>query len=113
MLDGRILAQYALRRKNSLWRSLSLIAALAATAPMLGLFGTITGMINTFEAIMFFGTGNAKALASGISEALITTQSGLLVGIPALFVARLMQQKARQLNNRLDKIVMAARRCLV
>ena len=57
--DGCILDQYALRRRNSLWRSLSLIAALAAAAPMLGLFGTVTGMINTFEAIMFFGTGNA------------------------------------------------------
>ncbi len=111
-LDRRILARYALRQKNRLWRSLGLLAALATAAPLLGLFGTVSGMINTFEAITFFGTGNAKALAAGISEALVTTQSGLLVGIPGLFMARLIRQRARRLNNRLDETVMAARRCL-
>jgi biopolymer transport protein ExbB len=110
--DGRTLERYALRQKNRLWRSLGVLAALATAAPLLGLFGTVSGMINTFEAITFFGTGNAKALAAGISEALVTTQSGLLVGIPALFMTRLIRQRARLLNHRLDETVMAARRCL-
>jgi biopolymer transport protein ExbB len=109
-LDGRILDLHAMRQRKRLHRSLGLIAALAAAAPLLGLFGTVTGMIGTFEAITFFGTGNAKALAAGISEALVTTQSGLLVGIPGLFMARLMSQKARRLQNRLEETVMAARR---
>lgn len=111
--DRRILERYALRQRNRLRRSLGAVAALATAAPLLGLFGTVSGMINTFEAITFFGTGNAKALAAGISEALVTTQSGLLVGIPGLFMARLIRQRARRLNNRLDETVMAARRCLL
>lgn len=111
-LDKRILERYALRQKNRLQRSCAVLAALATAAPLLGLFGTVSGMINTFEAITFFGTGNAKALAAGISEALVTTQSGLLVGIPGLFMARLIRQRARRLDNRLDETVMAARRCL-
>lgn len=111
-LDQRILERYALRQKNRLQRSSVILATLATAAPLLGLFGTVSGMINTFEAITIFGTGNAKALAAGISEALVTTQSGLLVGIPGLFMARLIQQRARRLNNRLDETVMAARSCL-
>lgn len=111
--DRRILERYALRQRNRLWRSLRVVAALATAAPLLGLFGTVSGMISTFEAITFFGTGNAKALAAGISEALVTTQSGLLVGIPGLFMARLIRQRARRLNNRLDETVTAARRCLL
>jgi biopolymer transport protein ExbB len=110
--DRRILDRYVLSQKNRLQRSSAVLAALATAAPLLGLFGTVSGMINTFEAITFFGTGNVKALAAGISEALVTTQSGLLVGIPGLFMARLIQQRARRLNNRLDETVMAARRCL-
>jgi biopolymer transport protein ExbB len=111
-LDHRILDQYALRQKNRLNKSLGVVAALAAAAPLLGLFGTVTGMISTFESMMFYGAGNAKALASGISEALLTTESGLLVGIPGLFMARMIGQRARRLNNRLDETVMAARRSL-
>lgn len=111
-LDRRIIDCFALRQRNRLGRSLGVMTALAAAAPLLGLFGTVTGMINTFESITFFGTGNAKALAAGISEALVTTQSGLLVGIPGLFMARLIRQRFQRLNHRLDAIVMAAKRCL-
>lgn len=111
-LDRRLLDHCVLRQRNRLWRSLSVIAALAAAAPLLGLFGTVTGMIDTFEAITVVGTGGAKALAAGISEALITTQSGLVVGIPGLFMTRIMRQRARKMNNRLDETVMAAWRCL-
>jgi biopolymer transport protein ExbB len=111
-LDTRLLDLYAMEQKNRISRSLSLIAVLATAAPLLGLFGTVTGMISTFEAITIFGTGSAKALASGISEALITTQSGLLVGIPALFMSRLIGNRARRLNNLLDETLMNTRRCL-
>jgi biopolymer transport protein ExbB len=65
-------------------RSLSLLAALAGVAPLLGLLGTVSGMIATFDTISTVGTGNPRLLSGGISEALITTQLGLMVAIPLL-----------------------------
>ncbi len=65
-------------------RSLSLLAALAGVAPLLGLLGTVSGMIATFDTIAAAGTGNPRLLSGGISEALITTQLGLMVAIPLL-----------------------------
>lgn len=65
-------------------RSLSLLGAMAAVAPLLGLLGTVSGMIRTFETISSAGTGNPRLLSGGISEALITTQFGLAVAIPLL-----------------------------
>ena len=65
-------------------RSVNLIAACAAIAPLLGLLGTVTGMIETFGVITQFGTGNPKLLSGGISVALITTQLGLMVAVPLL-----------------------------
>lgn len=67
-------------------RSLTLIGALASVAPLLGLLGTVSGMIATFNTISAVGTGNPRLLSGGISEALITTQFGLMVGIPLLLV---------------------------
>jgi len=65
-------------------RSLSLLSALAGVAPLLGLLGTVSGMIATFDTISTVGTGNPRLLSGGISEALITTQLGLMVAIPLL-----------------------------
>ena len=62
---------------------------------MLGLLGTVTGMIQTFKLITVFGTGDAKSLSSGISEALITTEFGLYVAIPALLAQALLSRKAK------------------
>ena len=67
-------------------RSLALLSALASVAPLLGLLGTVSGMIMTFDTIAVAGTGNPRLLSGGISEALITTQFGLMVGIPLLLV---------------------------
>jgi len=72
------------REMGQMGRRVGPIIALGAAAPLLGLLGTVRGMIGTFEAICLFGTGNVHALASGIREALITTQTGLMVAIPAL-----------------------------
>ena len=60
---------------------------IAVISPLLGLFGTIIGMINTFQAITLFGTGDPKTMAGGISEALVTTMLGLMCAIPATFMA--------------------------
>jgi len=65
-------------------RSLSLLGALAGVAPLLGLLGTVSGMIATFDTISTVGTGNPRLLSGGISEALITTQLGLMIAIPLL-----------------------------
>lgn len=73
-----------LEEEPRLERSLSLLGAIAGLAPLLGLLGTVTGMITTFDVISIFGTGNPRLLSGGISVALITTQVGLIVAVPAL-----------------------------
>ena len=82
-----------LSAQPKLERGLSWIAIAAATAPLLGLLGTVTGMIHTFKLINVFGTGDAKSLSSGISEALVTTEFGLVVAIPALIMHALLSRK--------------------
>ena len=73
---------------HDLERYLNSLGTIAAIAPLLGLLGTVVGMIRVFAEIMTQGTGNASALAGGISEALITTAAGLCVAIPALVMHR-------------------------
>ena len=109
-LDRGIVELSAMREKPFLRRYLSGIAVLAAVSPLFGLLGTVTGMITTFDVITLFGTGNARALAGGISEALITTQSGLLVAIPGLFMSAFLIRRADSLENRLDELVMTLKR---
>jgi biopolymer transport protein ExbB len=73
---------------HDLERYLNSLGTIAAVAPLLGLLGTVIGMIKVFNEIMMQGTGNAGVLAGGISEALITTAAGLSVAIPALILHR-------------------------
>ena len=73
---------------HDLERYLNTLGTIAAIAPLLGLLGTVVGMIRVFAEIMSQGTGNASVLAGGISEALITTAAGLTVAIPALAMHR-------------------------
>jgi biopolymer transport protein ExbB len=75
----------------------SLIKLLAAVAPLLGLLGTVTGMIATFQSITLFGTGDPKLMAGGISQALITTVLGLLAAIPLLFVHNVISTRSKAL----------------
>ena len=74
-----------LKEINSIKSGESFIKLLAAVTPLLGLLGTVTGMIATFQAITLFGTGDPKLMAGGISTALITTVLGLVTAIPLLF----------------------------
>jgi len=83
---------------HDLERYLNTLGTIAAIAPLLGLLGTVLGMIRVFAEIMVRGTGNASALAGGISEALITTAAGLTVAIPALVMHRYF-------TGRIDEIV--------
>lgn len=97
-LDEAVLAEVpALERGNGL------IKLLAATSPLLGLLGTVTGMILTFQAISLFGTGDPKLMAGGISQALVTTVLGLVVAIPLLFGHSLINTLARSMIQRLDE----------
>jgi biopolymer transport protein ExbB len=94
----QLLWEAAVRREApNLYKHLAVIMVLCAAAPLLGLLGTVTGMIETFDVIRVGGTGNPRALASGISEALITTQAGLLVALPGLFAALALRRQARHL----------------
>lgn len=81
----------------------SLIKVFAAVAPLLGLLGTVVGMINTFQAITLFGTGDPKLMAGGISEALVTTMLGLIVAIPLVFMHTLVTSRSRSLIEILEE----------
>ncbi len=91
----------------SLQRGLPLIAITAATAPLLGLLGTVTGMMETFRLITVFGTGDAKSLASGISEALVTTEFGLAVAIPSLIAHSLLSRKVQGIKSVMEMTSLA------
>jgi biopolymer transport protein ExbB len=78
---------------NRLEGSLPTIATLGALLPMLGLLGTVTGMINVFEVIAVQGSGEPEAMASGISQALLTTASGLAIAIPVIFCHHILVRK--------------------
>lgn len=82
---------------HELERYLNTLGTVAAIAPLLGLLGTVIGMIKVFTAIQLEGTGNTAVLAGGISEALITTAAGLTVAIPSLFFHRYFQRKVDEL----------------
>ncbi len=71
--------------KSALQASLPLIKTLTTVLPLLGLLGTVTGMIGTFEVMTRFGTGNARGMATGISEALVTTMAGLVTALSGLY----------------------------
>ncbi len=103
VLDRFILDEMVLRINKTLTQHLAVIGVLAAVAPLLGLLGTVTGMIGTFDILSVFGTGNAKGMAGGISEALITTQTGLLVAIPGLYMKGFLERRARNLQQRIAR----------
>jgi biopolymer transport protein ExbB len=82
---------------HELERYLSTLGSMAAITPLLGLLGTVIGMIKVFSAIQAAGLGEASLLAGGISEALVTTAAGLSVAIPALFMHRFLSRRVDEL----------------
>lgn len=111
-LDRYVLDEIVMRFNRSLVDRLAVIGVLAAIAPLLGLLGTVTGMITTFDVLAIFGTGNAKAMAGGISEALITTQTGLLIAIPGLYMKGFLDRRACNLTKRITAAGLYLRRQL-
>ena len=104
------LHQAAMGEMPVLNRFLSTIAVIGTMMPILGLLGTVSGMISTFEVITVKGTGDPKALAGGISEALITTQTGLIFALPILLLHNFLQNRV---DNYVNQMEGAASRFLV
>lgn len=106
-LDGETLElkleEAVLKERPSIESGLNLLKIIAAVAPLLGLLGTVTGMIITFQAITIFGAGDPKAMAGGISGALVTTVLGLIVAIPTVLMHTLVNGRAKRVIHILDE----------
>lgn len=105
-IDRYILDETVMSVGSKLDNNLTVIGVLAKVSPLLGLLGTVTGMIATFDIISVFGAGNARAMAGGISEALITTQTGLMVAIPGLYAHNFLTRRAENLKRRVASVGM-------
>jgi biopolymer transport protein ExbB len=90
-----ILHEHILAMLPRLERYLGALAVMGGVAPLLGLLGTVTGMMHTFNLISIFGAGNARLLSGGISEALITTKFGLAIAIPILLIHAFMARRVK------------------
>ncbi len=92
-----------MRETPKLESGLPLLKIIAAIAPLMGLLGTVTGMIVTFQAITIFGAGDPKAMAGGISTALVTTVQGLVVAIPVVLMHTLVNVRAQRIIHILNE----------
>jgi biopolymer transport protein ExbB len=106
-LIEEVMYEKILETRTRLNKTLPFIAVCASSAPLLGLLGTVTGIINTFKLISAFGSGDAKTLSGGISEALVTTEFGLIVAIPSLLLHAFLNRKAKSLVDRMERIAVA------
>lgn len=93
--------------KMQLDARLGAIAVTAAVAPLLGLLGTVSGMIETFNMMTLFGSGDPQIVSGGIAQALITTELGLVVAIPALVLNALLSRKARHYYQQLESLALS------
>lgn len=91
-----------MENKHVLEKYMGIVAISAAVAPLLGLLGTVSGMIDTFKMMTIFGSGDASTVSGGISEALITTELGLIVAIPSLLVSALLTRQIKHYMHRLE-----------
>jgi biopolymer transport protein ExbB len=97
-----VISESVLNEQPLLERYRSALSVFAAVAPLLGLLGTVTGMISTFDVITQYGTGDPQLLSGGISEALITTELGLAVAIPTLLIGNLLASWADRITSNLE-----------
>ncbi len=93
------LGEAALKEMPNLTKGLLLIKVISAVAPLMGLLGTVTGMIKTFQVITLYGAGDPKMMAGGISQALMTTVLGLVVAIPMILIHTLVSGQSRKIVN--------------
>lgn len=93
----RKLDEVIVRESGKVEQFIWIVKVVAGAAPLLGLLGTVTGMIRTFQAITLFGTGDPKLMAGGISEALVTTMLGLVVAVPLVLVHAVLTNSSKRL----------------
>ena len=86
-------------------RRLNLLASVISISPMLGLLGTVTGMIRAFTNISKYGAGDAAIVADGIAEALLTTAAGLMIAIPVIVVYNYLNRRLEKMENEIDDVV--------
>ena len=101
-LIEEVMYENVLTTRLRLQSMLPFIAVCAASAPLLGLLGTVTGIISTFERITLFGSGDVKILSGGIREALVTTKYGLIVAIPSLLLHAFLSRRARGIVGQME-----------
>jgi len=97
------LSEAIFKERPALERALAFLKIISVVAPLLGLLGTVTGMINTFQAITLFGTGDPKLMAGGISQALVTTVEGLVVAIPVVLLHTIVSGRSRKIMHILQE----------
>lgn len=95
----KALQEALLREQPKLDRRMGLLAAMGTIAPLLGLLGTVTGIITLFNVITEVGTNDARVLAGGISEALVTTETGLIIAIPVMILHGLLSEKIEKVTS--------------
>ena len=86
-------------------KRLNLLASIISISPMLGLLGTVTGMIRAFTNISKYGAGDAAIVADGIAEALLTTAAGLMIAIPVIVVYNYLNRRLEKMENEIDDVV--------
>jgi biopolymer transport protein ExbB len=102
----KAIEEYLLAEGPKLDKNLDTVSVLAGAAPLLGLLGTVTGMIRLFQVITEVGTGDPKMMAGGISEALITTECGLAIAIPLILVHNWLRSRRNALISDAEMIAM-------
>lgn len=96
---------YLSRARLLLSKHLRVIRILIALCPMLGLLGTVTGMIETFDVMAVIGTGNARAMADGVSAATLTTMAGMVIAISSLYFSQWIENRVAQESRRLSDLL--------
>ncbi len=91
--------------KISLYKTVPTIKILIAICPLLGLLGTVTGMIHVFDVMAVTGTGNARAMASGVSQATIPTMAGMVIAIAGLYFSKLIEEKVSEETHHLSDLL--------
>ena len=100
-----ILKEITIKETSPYESRLNLLASVISISPMLGLLGTVTGMIRAFTNISKYGTGDAAIVADGIAEALLTTAAGLIIAIPVIVVYNYLNRRLEKMENVIDDVV--------
>ena len=100
-----ILKEITIKETSPYESKLNLLASVISISPMLGLLGTVTGMIRAFTNISKYGTGDAAIVADGIAEALLTTAAGLMIAIPVIVVYNYLNRRLEKMENEIDDMV--------